>query len=152
MVELAGAGNMSANYANEIIEFGTKLAKIMATPEERRSADHLLHDVTIDELQQLTDLRALQWNWTKYLESVFENTNVTINPTVDRVILIDLQYLQKLPLLLSITQPATIVRYVWWSVYSTVAPLTLQKFRDLGFQFSQKVFGLKEKTPRHLSK
>lgn len=33
-------------------------------------------------------------------------------------------------------------------MYSTVAPLTLQKFRDLGFQFSQKVFGLKEKTPR----
>lgn len=28
MVELAGAGNMSANYANEIIEFGTKLAKV----------------------------------------------------------------------------------------------------------------------------
>lgn len=30
MVELAGAGNMSANYANEIIEFGTKLAKVSA--------------------------------------------------------------------------------------------------------------------------
>lgn len=29
-----------------------------------------------------------------------------------------------------------------------MAPLTLQRFRDLGFQFSQKVFGLKEKTPR----
>jgi len=28
MVELAGAGNMSANYANEILEFGTKLAKV----------------------------------------------------------------------------------------------------------------------------
>jgi len=40
------------------------------------------------------------------------------------------------------------VRYVWWNIYATVAPLTLQKFRDLGFQFSQKIFGLKEKTPR----
>lgn len=28
MIELAGAGNMSANYANEILEFGTKLAKV----------------------------------------------------------------------------------------------------------------------------
>lgn len=28
MVELAGAGNMSANYANEILEFGTKIAKV----------------------------------------------------------------------------------------------------------------------------
>ncbi|XP_077258121.1 neprilysin-11 [Temnothorax americanus] len=148
MVELAGAGNMSANYANEILEFGTKLARIMATNEERRSSDHLLHEVTIDDLQKLTDIHAQQWNWTRYVEAVFENTNVTINPAEDRVIIVDLQYLQKLPLLLSITPPATIVRYVWWSVYATVAPLTLQKFRDLGFQFSQKIFGLKEKTPR----
>ncbi|XP_011050967.1 PREDICTED: neprilysin-11-like isoform X1 [Acromyrmex echinatior] len=148
MVELAGAGNMSANYANEILEFGTKLAKIMATNEERRGKDHLIHEVSIDDLQQLTDLRAQQWNWTKYVKAVFENTNVTINPTVDRIIIVDLKYLQQLPLLLSVTPSATIVRYVWWSVYATVAPLTLQKFRDLGFQFWQKIFGLKEKTPR----
>lgn len=28
MIELAGAGNMSANYANEILEFSTKIAKV----------------------------------------------------------------------------------------------------------------------------
>lgn len=28
MVELAGAGNMSANYANEILDFTTKIAKV----------------------------------------------------------------------------------------------------------------------------
>lgn len=37
---------------------------------------------------------------------------------------------------------------MWWGVYSTVAPLTLQQFRDLGFEFSKKVLGLKEKIPR----
>jgi hypothetical protein len=46
-----------------------------------------------------------------------------------------------------IERPST-ARYVWWIVYSTVAPLTLQQFRDLDFQFSRKVLGLKEKTPR----
>lgn len=30
----------------------------MSTPEERRSANHFFHDVTINELQQLTDLHA----------------------------------------------------------------------------------------------
>lgn len=30
----------------------------MATPEQRKSPNHLLHDVTIDELQQLTDVDA----------------------------------------------------------------------------------------------
>lgn len=34
--------------------------QIMATPEERRSPNHLIHEVTIDELQQLTDLLAEQ--------------------------------------------------------------------------------------------
>lgn len=28
MVEIAGAGNMSANYANEILDFSTKIAKV----------------------------------------------------------------------------------------------------------------------------
>lgn len=36
--------------------------QIMATPEERRSVNHLFHDVTIDELQQLTDLHVQQVN------------------------------------------------------------------------------------------
>ncbi|KAG7199393.1 hypothetical protein KM043_014024 [Ampulex compressa] len=148
MVELAGAGDKSLGFANEILAFSTEIAKIMATPEERRSANHLFHDVTVDELQQLTDLHVQQWNWTAYMDAVFYNTNVTIDPETDRVIVMDLHYLQKLPQLLAITPPATIARFIWWSIYSTVAPLTLQKFRDLGFQFTQKVFGLKEKTPR----
>jgi len=32
----------------------------MATNEERRGKDHLIHEVSIDDLQQLTDLRAQQ--------------------------------------------------------------------------------------------
>lgn len=39
-------------------------------------------------------------------------------------------------------------RFLWWSVFSTVAPLTLAKFRSLGFEFSQQLLGLQAKTPR----
>jgi hypothetical protein len=39
-------------------------------------------------------------------------------------------------------------RFIWWSVFSTLAPLTLQEFRDLAFRFSQRVFGLQQKTAR----
>ncbi|XP_015436169.1 PREDICTED: neprilysin-11-like [Dufourea novaeangliae] len=148
MVELAGAGNRSVSFANEILHFSTKVAKIMATSEQRRSASYLFHDLTIEELQQFTDLHAQQWNWTEYVQAVFDDTNATINTGTDRAIVIDLRYLQKLPELLAITPPYTIARFLWWSIYSTVAPLTLQRFRDLGFEFSQKVFGLKEKRPR----
>ncbi|XP_043506308.1 neprilysin-4-like isoform X3 [Frieseomelitta varia] len=165
MIELAGVGNRSIEFANEILNFSKNVARIMESPEQRRSVDHLVYDITIDELQQLTDLYTQQWNWTKYFEAVFNNTNVTINTTLDHVVVMDLEYLQKLPKLLAITPFTTIVcirfrsyqqycnqnvsaRFVWWNVYSTIAPLTLQQFRDLGFKFSQKVFGLKEETPR----
>ncbi|CAK9802982.1 Endothelin-converting enzyme 1 [Anthophora quadrimaculata] len=148
MVELAGGGNKSIDFADEILHFSTEIANIMTKAEQRRSANHLSYDVTIVELQKLTDLQMQQWNWTRYIEAVFNETNVTINTEKDRMIVVDLRYLQKLAELLSVTPASTIARFVWWSVYSTVAPLTLQRFRDLGFQFLQKVFGLKEKTPR----
>lgn len=41
------------------------IIQIMATPEQRRGANHTFHDVTIDELQQLTDLHAQQVNTTE---------------------------------------------------------------------------------------
>ncbi|XP_060814400.1 neprilysin-4-like isoform X2 [Bombus pascuorum] len=148
MIKLAGAGNRSTEFANEILNFSTNIARIMATPEQRRNVNHLIYDVTINEFQLMTDLHVQQWNWTRYLEAVFDDTNVTINTESERVIVMDLQYLQKLPKLLATTPSATIARFVWWNVYSAIAPLTSQQFRDLGFKFSQKVFGLKEKTPR----
>ncbi|XP_012150797.2 endothelin-converting enzyme 1 isoform X1 [Megachile rotundata] len=148
MVELAGAGNESQAFAEEIFDFSTKIANMMETPEQKRSENHHIYETTIDGLQRLTDSRVQQWNWTRYVEHVFSDTNVTIDTAVDPVLLINLRYLQRLPELLAITRTTTIARFAWWSVYSTVAPLTLQRFRDLGFQFSQKVFGLKEKTPR----
>ncbi|XP_060814401.1 neprilysin-11-like isoform X3 [Bombus pascuorum] len=136
-------------YISEDIRDTTKnMMMIMATPEQRRNVNHLIYDVTINEFQLMTDLHVQQWNWTRYLEAVFDDTNVTINTESERVIVMDLQYLQKLPKLLATTPSATIARFVWWNVYSAIAPLTSQQFRDLGFKFSQKVFGLKEKTPR----
>lgn len=35
----------------------------MATPEERRSVNHLIYDFSIDELQQWTDLHVQQVNY-----------------------------------------------------------------------------------------
>ncbi|XP_050475405.1 neprilysin-4-like isoform X3 [Bombus huntii] len=136
-------------YISEDIRDTTKnMMMIMATAEQRRNVNHLIYDVTINEFQQMTDLHVQQWNWTRYLEAVFDDTNVTINTESERVIVMDLQYLQKLPKLLATTPSATIARFVWWNVYSAIAPLTSQRFRDLGFKFSQKVFGLKEETSR----
>lgn len=42
------------------------------------------------------------------MEAVFDNTNVTIDIKMDRVIVMDLKYLQELPKLLTATPFATI--------------------------------------------
>ncbi|XP_031835165.1 neprilysin-11 isoform X2 [Nomia melanderi] len=148
MVELAGAGNESVTFANEIFDFSTRLARTMDTSKERQNGSYLFHEVTIEELQQLTDPYARRFNWTRYIEAVFENTNVTIDAKTDHVIVINLHTLQKLPELLATTPARTIERFLWWSVYSTVTPLTLQQFRDVVFQFLQNVLGLKEQRAR----
>ncbi|KOX74681.1 Endothelin-converting enzyme 2 [Melipona quadrifasciata] len=62
MIELVGVENRSIEFANEILNFSKNVARIMASPEQRRSVDHLVYDITIDELQQLTDLYTQQFS------------------------------------------------------------------------------------------
>ncbi|GBP03197.1 Endothelin-converting enzyme homolog [Eumeta japonica] len=123
----------------------------MTPVEVRRSGTHLFHEVSVSQFVQGSKDGPVQWkehNWERYLELVFANTNVTLHPQKDRIIVMDLPYLQKLSILLADTPPLTIERFLWWSVFSTVAPMTLASFRDLGFEFSRAVFGLRQRTPR----
>lgn len=49
-----------------------------------------------------------QHDWNKYLELVFSNTSVKLHPQQDRVIVMDLPYLQKLAVLLTDTKPVIV--------------------------------------------
>lgn len=40
-------------------------------------------------------------------------------------------------------------RFLWWSVFSTVAPMTRAIFRTLGFEFSRAAWGLRARVDRH---
>ena len=55
------------------------------------------------------------------MNAVFNNTNVTIDKNVDRAIIMDLEYLQKLPQLLSATSPGTLgilfINIYFWLKY-----------------------------------
>ncbi|XP_050681594.1 endothelin-converting enzyme 1-like [Leptidea sinapis] len=138
-------------FADDIIDFSKALAKIMTPMEVRRSGTHLFHDVSVSQFVNGSSTAPAEWqqhDWRGYLELVFSNTSVELSPHEDRLIVMDLPYLQKLATLLSETKPVLIERYMWWSVFSTVSPMTLQRFRDLGFEFSRNVFGLRQRAPR----
>ncbi|XP_061706650.1 neprilysin-4-like [Cydia pomonella] len=151
MISLADPPTNATEFADDIVAFSKSLAKIMTPVEVRRSGTHLFHEVSVKQLVQGSSGGPAQWkdhDWEKYLELVFSNTSVVLDQDADRVIVMDLPYLQKLAVLLTETKPVIIERFLWWSVFSTVAPMTLSAFRDLGFEFSKAVFGLQQRTPR----
>ncbi|KAH9633913.1 hypothetical protein HF086_009726, partial [Spodoptera exigua] len=168
MISIADNETDAEQFADDIVDFSKKLAKIMTPVEVRRSGTHLFHEVSVQQLIQGSSGGPVQWkqhDWELYLKLVFSNTSVVLHPHQDRVIVMDLPYLQKLSVLLADTKPVIVVkkanqididvlplglteRFLWWSVFSTVAPMTLGAFRELGFEFSRAVFGLQQRTPR----
>ncbi|KAK7866898.1 hypothetical protein R5R35_001640 [Gryllus longicercus] len=151
----AGADNYEAfadRFAADVLDYSTRLAKIMTTAEQRRDTRRVFHEMSVRDLQKLMTVpqpgALIPMNWTRYLETVFSNTNVTLDFNKDIVVVMDSTYLEKLAGLLANTDQATLERFIWWNVFSTLAPLTLQSFRDLAFRFSQRVFGLTQKTAR----
>ncbi|XP_059061160.1 neprilysin-4-like [Achroia grisella] len=151
MITIADPDTDAAKFADDIVNFSKSLAKIMTPVEVRRSGTHLFHEVSVQQFVQGSSGGPAHWkehDWDGYLKLVFANTSVTLHPHQDRIIVMDLPYLQKLATLLSDTETVVIERFLWWSVFSTVAPMTLASFRDLGFEFSRAVFGLQQRTPR----
>ncbi|KAG8222300.1 hypothetical protein J437_LFUL001842 [Ladona fulva] len=146
----------ASEFADEILAFSTQLAKIITTSEQRRDVNSLFHELKASELQNLTDSQltesaageGMRIDWTQYLSKVMENTDVKLDFDSDFLVVLDVTYLQKLANVLSRTKRSTIIRYLWWSIFSTLAPLTVQDFRDLGFRFSQRVLGLSQRSPR----
>ena len=58
-------------------------------------------------------LNLLQHDWQKYIDLVLAETNVTLDQDLDRVIVMDLPYLQKLAILLEKTEPVTIGEFIF---------------------------------------
>jgi hypothetical protein len=53
----------------------------------------------------------LQLNWTRYLDYILNNTNVTLDYDSDHIVVMDIAYLQKLVALVSVTDQETLGEY-----------------------------------------
>ncbi|XP_045459910.1 neprilysin-4-like [Melitaea cinxia] len=149
VINIADAEADAEEFANDIIDISKKLAMAMTPTEVRRSGTHLFHELSVAQLARGSGApHWLEHDWQKYIDLVFANTSVVLDQNHDRVIVMDLPYLQKLAVVLAEADPLVIEKFLWWSVFSTVAPMTKSAFRDLGFEFSKAVFGLQQTTPR----
>ncbi|CAH0717488.1 unnamed protein product, partial [Brenthis ino] len=150
MIAIADPETDAQTFADDILNFSKELALIMTPVEVRRGGTHLFHEVSVAQFVQGSGNTThwVQHDWQKYIDLVFAESNVTLDQNLDRIIVMDLPYLQKLATLLAEAKPVTVEKFLWWSVFSTVAPMTLRGFRELGFSFSRAVFGLQQRTPR----
>ncbi|XP_038213219.1 neprilysin-4-like isoform X2 [Zerene cesonia] len=151
MIAVVDSETDAEKFADDIVEFSKSLARIMTPMEVRRSGAHLFHDVSVAQFVRGAAGGPAQWpehDWAGYLRTVFSNTSVALRPAEDRLIVMDLPYLQRLAALLSDTDPLLLERFMWWSVFSTVSPMSVSRFRELGFAFSRAVFGLRTRAPR----
>ncbi|GLH03595.1 Endothelin-converting enzyme homolog [Gryllus bimaculatus] len=85
---------------------------IMTTAEQRRDTRRVFHEMSVRDLQKLMTVpqpgALMPMNWTRYLETVFSNTNVTLDFNKDIVVVMDSTYLEKLAGLLANTDQATL--------------------------------------------
>jgi hypothetical protein len=54
----------------------------------------------------------LQLNWTRYLDYILDNTNVTLDFESDHLVVMDIDYLQNLAALVSVTDRETLGKYI----------------------------------------
>ncbi|KAF4521361.1 hypothetical protein B566_EDAN006950 [Ephemera danica] len=129
----------ASQLANEVVAFSTELSLIMTPAEERRDLSAQSEEMSVEKLQKLTDAplnattRTNRIDWAEYLRDSFHGSNVTLESD-DMVVVMDSAYLEQ--------------RYLWWRVFSALAPLTLREFREHASRLGQRVMGHNTQAPR----
>ncbi|KAF5284800.1 hypothetical protein FQA39_LY04525 [Lamprigera yunnana] len=138
------------NFSDDIINFTTEITKVMTPTEIRRGSGYLFHEVTLVELANGPG-RNKTWNttnWERYLKLIFNNTDVVLNFTTDTAILLDLPYMEKLATLLENTDQNRLRHYLWWEVFSHIAPIISEKYRSLSLKCEKEVLGFYVERPK----
>lgn len=137
---LGGSREKSAKVANEIVEFETSLARIMAAPEDRANVSQLYNRMTIEALHQ----SVAEIDWTRYLEIVLERK---INSS-ETVVMFATKFMQDLVLLLNRTETHTIANYMFWKFIRHRINNLDDRFQDAKQQFYMVLIGREQSPPR----
>ncbi|XP_065344444.1 endothelin-converting enzyme 2-like [Cloeon dipterum] len=114
-------------------------------------------EMTESELQEITDSHIStnstnRFNWSVYFNQVLnidgENARIKRKEKVKRIIVRDQQYFEWWSRLFHTSSPETIEMYIWWRVFSSLAPYTTREFQMRQQKLWQKVGGTRITTPR----
>lgn len=141
IINLMGVDELEASdYADEIIEFETSLAKIMSSQEDRTNISFLYQKRTLNQLQE--EIPGI--NFIRYL-SIVQERPVDGN---EKVIMFAKNYMQKLVKLIERTEPSIVANYILWRFVRHRANNLDNKFLEAKQTFYQECFGRETSPPR----
>ncbi|XP_065344452.1 neprilysin-4-like [Cloeon dipterum] len=136
--------------ASDIYAFHSELRKMTT------NAGHY-QEMTLREFQEITDSHIRKnstnrFNWSMYFNQVLnidgENARIKRKEKDKRIIVRDQQYFERWSRLLQTSSPEMIEMYIWWRVFSSLAPYTTREFQMRQQKLWQKVGGTRISTPR----
>ncbi|XP_068224431.1 neprilysin-1-like [Palaemon carinicauda] len=125
-------------------EFEMALANITTPDEERRDSARMYNDMTVAELNTLTGGFI---NWQEMLSSMFSTAGISIE-TNQRVIVQEVEYMQKLTNLIQATSARTVANYLMWRHVQALGDETNKEMRDASFNYEMIVTGISAQKPR----
>ncbi|CAB3388647.1 Hypothetical predicted protein [Cloeon dipterum] len=150
-----GAKVNTSRVAHEVLQFSKQLRNLTVENENKKDLLSQLEEITFADLQNITDSNLNlsisdpnRLNWTEYVNFVFDGLNVTLDFDSELIIVKNTEYFQKLSELLQNTPAETIERYIWWRVFSALAPHTMKEFREARKKFWQATTGIIEDLPK----
>lgn len=130
----------ASDYADEIIEFETNLAKIMSSQEDRTNISVLYQKKTLAELQ--VEIPGI--DFVRYL-SIVQDRVVDRN---EKVIMFAKKYMQQLVKLIAKTEPTTVANYILWRFVRHRVNNLDNRFLEAKQTFYQECFGREKSPPR----
>ena len=138
MAQLIGADVNADDYAKEIINFETELAKSSLTKLELRDPFTTYNKMTVEELQRLSP----SVNWANYF------TNIGLDGLTDFNVATT-NFFKELSNLLNNTDINTLKSYLKWNIVSGASSYISSDFNDASFEFYGKsLSGQKEQRKR----
>ncbi|KAK6060124.1 peptidase family M13, partial [Cooperia oncophora] len=116
-----------AKDVDEIIEFETKIAKIMVAEEDRRDYSKMYNIRRLSDMQKLTPMI----DWSRYFHSTAPFSVHKYFTSDPEILIVEIDYMRRITELLQLTDPRIITNYVFIRFTSSWSGELGERFEDV---------------------
>ncbi|XP_065332883.1 endothelin-converting enzyme 2-like [Cloeon dipterum] len=140
MYKIKGAKVNSKQMAKDLLTFQRQLKDIMTKSDAEEDQLKQFQQITLNQLQTITNSNSSTFVWLEYFNDVLSGLKDKLDKN-SPIILRNGQYFEQWPQIMRNTNPETIELYIWWRIFSSLAPHTITEFREMREKLMQKMSG-----------